>query len=389
VKRRIAVLMVVVLVGLLTSGCAKRESKVSEVRKTIRTTHDEATSFVYVDERSTGTVRVAGVFDDDFRYKAVVSFDGKPAYEQIVADDTLALRFLDPERIPTVVDRAHIATADRSTELAGVDVVQALQSGRWVLDTNAAPPVAALGSSLKDIGKDPVFDALTALGYVDRALVQAQSVDEWKKESLDPAYKSSEDTFPKPADGSKVKRYDLRRPRLPGAAAVATAGATASLPTTRHFRKMAIYTENGRVLRVSERIEVIGKSVDDLSTYFTSMLKESKASKSALAQVEAETRKGQTAEVGQFLLAGISGILTSIGEDPLLVRNMSLEFDRSGDRVPVALPTDNVVKGSLDVFLASAAAKKAAATATGGEKEPGGSPSTTVAGDTPTSAPAP
>jgi hypothetical protein len=151
---------------------------------------------------------------------------------------------------------------------------------------------------------------------------------------------------------------------------------------------MAIYAKGGRVLRVLERIEVVGKSVDDLSGYYTSMLKESKAPKALVAQAEAKLKAGgQSAETGRFLLDGLGRALGAVGDDPMLVRNMSLELDRSGDRIAVTLPTDNVVKGNLDVLLASAAAKKAAATATSGDKQPSADTTTTAPEAAPTSAP--
>lgn len=349
-------------------ACSRDDSDLDDLRAALTRSKAETVQFIYTDERPDERFRVAGVMEDDFRFKALVSVGAAPTYEEVVSDDGLALRFLDPTRLSRLVDVGRAASADRSTELAGADVATVLQSGRWLLDVDGAPPIAAAFAETEDLGKDPVFDAITSLDYVERAVNQAQGVQKWSEDSLDPAYRKSEDSFPKPETGSGVVRYDLRRPRLPAAADLSGGadGRGAGLPGTRHFRKMAIYVKDGRILRVLERIEVTGKAFDDLRGYFDSLLRESLAAESVLAQAKAGFEAASRApNGGALVLRGLSTIVEALGQDPILIRNMTLELDRGKNVAEVLLPTENTVKGSLDAFVISRAAKTSDPNATG------------------------
>ena len=378
--RRLVRFAVVAAVAAVLPGCGREDSAGDELRAAISATREEAAQFVYTDERPDESVRVAGVVEDDFRFKALVSLGDKPAYEEVVSDDALALRFLDPQRLTRLVDGPRAAQADRSTEIQGVDVGQVLQSGRWLVDPDGAPPVAAAFATAEDLGKDPVFDAVSVLDYVEQAVNQATSVDEWREDSLDPTYRESEDTFAEPEEGSGVTRYDLRRPRLPAAADLSgSSGGGSALPGTQHFRKMAIYVKDGRVIRVLERIEVTGKAQEDLQGYFESLLKESQASKATInrAKEQFEAAKGLP-NGGALLLRGLSSIVEALGDDPIFVRNMTLELDL-GETAEVTVPTDNMIKGNLDAFVVSRAAKTAEPADEGAKDEP--APGDTPAGD--------
>ena len=64
-------LVAALLVGL--PACSRDDSAGDELRAALAKTKQEAGQFVYIDERPGETVRVAGVLEDDFRYKALVS----------------------------------------------------------------------------------------------------------------------------------------------------------------------------------------------------------------------------------------------------------------------------------------------------------------------------
>lgn len=368
----------VVVVTSLTA-CGEREDQLEEVRQIIVATRRQATQFVYTDSRADGVTTVAGAVEDDFRFKALVSYNSQPAYEQVVHDDTLALRFQDPEAISTLVDPKRIDGADITTELSGVTSLQALQTRRWVIDEGGAPPVQAFAAAATDIGADPVFDAITALRYVDNALTEAFGVDEWRADALNPTYPRSEDLFPAPEEGSGVTRYDLRRLFLPAAGDAGGAGGQRSLASTRNFRKMAIYVKDGRVIRVIERTEILGKIAEDTEEYLRALLEESQVPEEVKEEFESIVRTFPEGELrGRKLLEYLNGLLVSIGSPPVLAREMSLEFE-SGGSVTVTLPNENVVKGSLDVMVASRQAKiEDEAGADEGETEPGETTETTT-----------
>lgn len=376
--RSSAMMLTCLLVLVSLTGCGQREDKLDEVRAAIAATRRNATQFVYTDAREHTSTTVAGAIEDDFRFKALTTYDGQPAFEEIVRDDALALRFHDPNVIGKLVDPTRIDTADTSTELDGITAIQALQSKRWVIDPAGAPAVTAFGTAATDIGADPVFDAITSLRYVETALVEAFSVDEWRADALNPTYTKSEDAFPKPEEGSGVIRYDLRRLFLPAAGDAGGAGGQRSLASTKNFRKMAIYVKDGRVIRVLERIEVTGKMIDTVVDYTRALLKESRAPDDLVRQFERLAAGVPNEALGRQLLTFLNGLLEQLGVAPVLARTMSLEFKRGEGTIAVDLPQADVIKGSLEVMLASAAAK---APDVG---DAGGGPTTTAPSGTPT-----
>lgn len=371
---RVGVLVAVVLVAL--PACGEREKRKEEVQEYIARTRREANEFIYIEERrlpdldvfavlgggdpsqvtptEPPAVRVAGVVEDDFRFKAKVTVDGVDAYEQIVSDDALAVRLLEPAYLPDLL-RDDDAAFDLSTELEGIDVLAALRSRRWVVDPTAAPPAAA--SLVRPLGEDPVYDALTALDYVDRAVTEAFNVNEWSSDDLTPAYPSSEDVFPAPEEGSGVRRFDVVRPFLPPPANLGgdVAGDT-GVPATRNFRKMAIYVKDGRVIRVIERVEVIGKFVDDFTDHLKTQIEEAEAPQEARDAFDQILTSVPPEELGDPLLFYLNVFLQLTGNAPVIVRTMSLELGDLGQDIRVALPDTDVVTGTLEALAISAAA---------------------------------
>lgn len=352
--RRGTTALVSLIAATSLAGCTQPERKIEVVQTAVATTRRHAAEFAYTDARDDRVVTVAGVVEDDFRFKALVSINGSPAYEEIAYDDALALRFHDTALLPELIDRTRIDTADISTELKGVTAVQALQTRRWVIDDDGAPPVTAFGTAANEIGTDPVFDALTALRYVEKSLSEAFSVEEWREEDLNPTYSRTEDFFPKPEEGSGVTRYDLARLFLPAAGEAAGSGGQRSLASTKNFRKMAIYVKDGRIIRVLERIEVVGKFTADVEEYTRALLKETRAPESLSQEFEAITRGADDETLGRRLLDFLNKLLIGLGVPPVPARTMSFEFKPStGAPASVTLPTEDVVKGSLEVMISS------------------------------------
>lgn len=356
-RTAVALLAAATALGALT-GCGEREDKLDEVKAALAATRRAATQFVYTDVREEAAITVAGIIEDDFRFKALASYDAQPSYEQVVLDDVLAMRFHDPTAIGGLVDPSRVDIADTSTELDGITSVQALQSKRWVVDEGGAPPVTAFAASADDLGTDPVFDAVTSLRYVEKALGEAFSVDEWRADALNPTYPRSEDVFPKPQDGSGVIRYDLRRLFLPAAGDAGGSSGQRSVAATRNFRKMAIYVKDGRVIRVLERVELTGKMIESAEEYTRTLLKEVRAPAEMVERFDAITASPPEVE-GPLLLEFLNELLERLGVPPILARAMSLDFEQGASDISVGIPADDVVKGSLEVMLASGQAKAA------------------------------
>ena len=302
---------------------------------------------------------VQGVVEDDFRFKVQLSVEDRPTLEKVVSDDTVAVRFLDPSSVSRFVDRAVADQVETSTDREGISVPEALQSGRWVIDTEGAPQQLLGLSADRTQGVDPILDALTTFSHVRAAVDKAFSVERFSKDSLDPAYRQSEDPFPAPDEDSGVLRYDLRRPPLPSPGAIGASGQP-DLPSTQHFRKMAIYVnDDGHVFQVLERVEITGSQVEEFRQYFNAFLEDFfgdvpqgaaqlEATKDAQEEILAED--GEEG-LGAFLLSAWSVGSATNGGDPLEVRTLRLDLQNLGDPNEVELPTEDVVTGNLAVLV--------------------------------------
>ena len=398
-KRRIAFLLVVATVAV-TGACGDRKDDKDELLGYVRSTSRLPARYVYVDERfddqSTGTrgsrIEVQGLREDDFRFKARVLYDDAEGFDEVVSDDTLMVRFIDTNRLSGMINKDKLADVDQETDREGVGVLAALRSRRWVKDPSAAPSLTVGDRKLEEIGKDPVLDALTALQYVESAVREAAGVNEFSEDDLSPAYNSSEDSFPKPSDGSGVKRFDLIRPPLP-AAVNRTGRNEASLPGTRHFRRMAVYVQDRRIIRVLEEVDLRGKKLDDFIKYNRASLEANDVPEEVRdrfdAAVKARPKEGPgEVAFGRGILAGLNGTLAGLGVDPILIRSMSLDFRDLGGEVKVDLPQDDVISADLD-FLIVTDSGKAKSTEGSGDEAPAATTETTVGGDTTATTPPP
>lgn len=341
----------IVVLGLVSVvGCSKQDKDSEEVRAFIDATDSLAHRFVYTEQTKDRTVVVQGLVEDDFRYKTKVVEDGVDVLEAIVSDDSVAVRFLDPKGIAGWTDEAVAAEVDQATDLDGIGVFDALRARRWVLDAGGAPSVVIGAEDLETQGDDPLLDALTTLGYV-RDIAEAKDLTpmvKYSAEAISPTYRADEDPFPRPEEGSSVERYDLLQPKLPSAAQ-ATSGAQALLPSALNFRRMAVYVEDGKVIRVSEHIGLTPRLLDDLRSYMSQLVEET-APENIRQDFRAEVARLRGDELGDFLLQGLNAILGLTGDDPIRFRTMTLELrDLGAKDVKVELPSETI-KGSLAVL---------------------------------------
>ncbi len=340
-RRRSALLSIAVLAGSLAAcGDGNVEAR-DEVMAALEATEELSRSFVYAEETAERSLEVRGLIEDDFRFTALASEDGAPTIEQVVVDDTLAVRVLSDAMRAAL---ASLDGADAETSEPGITVGAALAARRWVVDEAGAPAVTTTADDFDSLGDDPVRDARTVFDYVERAISSSFAVARFNPDSLD--YKPSEDPFEAPDEGSAVIRYDVIPRFLPRPSDVGGGGGAAP-PGASNLRKMAIYVEDGKVVRIVERIAAEGDVGDDLAAYlqvFTREFDEAQADQldAALATLSDEERS-------PFLLEVLNLVLSQIGEDEVRARGMSIDFVDLGEDQAAVLPADGI-EGSLTLF---------------------------------------
>jgi hypothetical protein len=358
VTRRLAAGLAIAAV-VFGGACEKKDQDKQKVVHAVDATTPLEHRFSYeVVTQGAGTVKVQGIVEDDFRYKLQLALNGTPSVEEIASDDAVAVRFLDPGLVDGYTDKAVIDKIDQKTSVPGASVLDVLRARRWVLDEAGAPSsvvevrdeargaaaLAALANGSKN--RDPLFEARTALAYVRRT-AQAGNFVEYDAETLNPTYRTGEDPFPKPKDGSDVTRYDAVLDDLPAASA-ATSGSVPQLPTIKNFRKMAVYVKGGRIIAVREFIGLSPRQRKDLRTYLTAVVDATapdEVKRSFRAQTSKLERDPQ--ELGNFLVEALNTFVVTAGRDPIRFRTMSLELQDFGAvDEQVALPGD-AIKGDL------------------------------------------
>lgn len=365
-RRRLALVLCAVVA--LTAACAKETTGTKEVRAAINATRLDPHRFSYSVLSLDSSYQVHGLVEDDFRYKARLVTGSEPVLDEVVNDDAIAVRFAQPALLGTFIDDSQRQVAELDTTLNGVTVLDVLKAKRWVLDPAGAPSLTDASRTLRNQGKDPIFDALGVFDYVEQAMAEAVEVHEWDADDLNPAYRASEDVFPQPAEDSGVQRFDLRRPFLPPVGANSGSSADSSL-ATKHFRKMAIYVKNGRVIRVMERVELTGKAAEDFVGYVKQVLKDAGFDKRDIEAFEDSLDGLNERQRSDVLLRTVNEGLKAAGQPPIIIRTMTMDLrDIGEDGIAATLP-DDTIEGSLGILL-NRGAKVEAANASGSPTAP-------------------
>lgn len=343
---------VVAAAGLLVAGgaCAKNEDKLDLIETLDKSSHSSGV-FRYSDETpgspftKAQSVAVRGLIEDDFRYKARLTVNAVDVLDEVVNDDALAVRFLEPSFIPNFTGSGGKA-----------DARAALNARFWVADLQGAPPVgdAAVQDAL--LGVDPIVDALSVVDYVKDAVAQAPGVVKFNAEALD--YRPAEDPFPRPAPGSGVERWDVVARPMPRADEAQTGNGNSALARADVFRKMAIYIKAGRVVQVREQIGAKFDLLDKFRGYITRLLDEAGGEGNAQLKRQVEAVAEQPEQLEPLLNFILNIALEQSGEDPVRFRSMKFEFARQGEKVRADLPSGSQVqRGSLDFFGVNSAVK--------------------------------
>ncbi len=322
-----AALLVVVL--LASTACGTRIDPKDDSIAAIRSTERQPRGIAYEKTSADGTMtRVDLLVSDDYRYKAQVSVDGRPALDVVVRDDALAVRVVD-------LDAAAEAVGEAFTAAPSAEVLRALESRNWVTDPTGAPELfSATAGGVLEAGEGgiiaPVLEALRSLQEAENALQRAAVVSRFNEEN--PNYEKRVDTFPQPESGSSVLRFDLFPPPLPSPNQ-SLGSPQDSLPDNQHFRRMSIYIDEGRVTNVLAAIEINPRLFDDIEGRYDIDL-----------PVEDEKRAGEMA------IEQLNAQRVAAGLDPIDAGLVTVEILDLGGSEAVLLPTD-FINGDLKGFV--------------------------------------
>lgn len=317
----------IAIVGMILflPGCTKELEPEQKLLKYLTATQDSPRSFLYTESPKTSIreltsdlngarehFTVTGKVEDDLRVSAKLRVGEVEVLEQTISEDTLAVRVVDPSKVPGL----------GGGPVGGSMIVgDALRSGKWVLDYAGAPPLIAQRTregAIK-VGEKPLLDAVYVFQYFRRAIDEAQSVELFNKDLV--TYDPREDPFPQPKEEAGEQRYDLAAPPLPRRSARGTAS---GLPGASNFRKMVFYVKGGKVIEVREEIEY---------------------------ENHRDFRRALEGRGPKYPLTLLAAVRAGKGREPVRVRTMSYRASNIGDeKLKVTLPTDFLAANLAGTF---------------------------------------
>ena len=348
-RRLVRLVAALALLALVGGACAKKDTDSEEVRVLLDETLLEAHRFVYTEKTPDGAVTtVQGIVEDDFRYQARMLRDGDPVLDRVVSDDTVAVRFIEPETLAQFVDKEMSGLVETDTDIDGVTVFDALQARRWVVDPGGAPPQLVSVDAASDPGVDPIFDALRQIDRARAATLETEvGFVEYDEDSISLVYRADEDPFPVPESGSGVTRFDLVQPEFP----TASEAENGALPGEGAFRKMVVYVKDGRVIQVMEDIGLTPSRLDDFRDFMLRLVATG-APEDVRAGFESTVESTEGAALGQFLLDSLNTFRDLQGDPPVRFRTTSYELlDIGDDALQVTLPAGELITADLAVLV--------------------------------------
>lgn len=301
----------VLLAGACATGAALGE-EVRLVQGALERVDQRGRAFVYRDVTEDQRVEIRGREADDLRYQGLVSIDGSDVFEAIISDDAFALRLIDPEGSGAPV----VSAAMAEDEVVGA----ALSEGRWAIDYTAAPPVVREGQEGEiQVGANPFLDVFYLFQYLERAVEAGAGIERFNPEGID--YNPEDDPWSEDAERDLedrgIRRYDLGLPGLPSRS---QRGTQQTLPSTNHFRKMAVYLRGETAVLVREQIDIADRR---------------------------EFRRAEQGRAAAFYEELRDAALAGFTQEPIRERRMSYEIEEFGSALSVSLPEDTAEVGSL------------------------------------------
>ena len=350
-RRAPAILAALSCAAVLMAGCQSQEADYHAVEADLARTATVPRQFVWVRQTLTGTQTVSGQYQDPYRYDVLYSQGGQAAWEEIVHDDAVADRLLDPSAALTFLSsRGSAGTAPGVTAgpsgAAGLSsaatvsggsvtgsnaTADALLARHWVEDPTGAPGIPSVGNEVQAEKADPFYASLIFLQDVEALITAAPNpqVRRWRPNDVQPAYKPTDDPFPKPPAG--VTRYDVLQQPLPVLTSNSPGG-TPAPPTLSNLVKIAVYVRHGLVVQIRMVVDPVDQLQALVDNYHLSLPK-------------GLTRSGQEAfaqRVLDKLSSGATGPAIKIGQTVWSASEL-------GQSQPVNLPP-GAVMGNLSIL---------------------------------------
>ena len=270
VYRAVIGALALALAAPLLASCQSSDTLGLELHADIARTLAQSRQFVWTDRQLGFTQTVSGEYQDSYRYHLLYVADGQPTWEEVVRDDAVADRILQPTALLRywADQKAHIQIPPSS------EASPALLARRWVVDATGAPAVPTVGQESTEYKNDPFDRALLFLTDIDYLITQAPppEVRQYRPDDVTPVYKPTDDPFPAPAKGSGIVRYDVYEQPLPTLNS-ASPGALPAPPTASNFTKIAIYVKNGLVVEVRMTTDPVDQLQNLVNNYHLALPK--------------------------------------------------------------------------------------------------------------------
>lgn len=236
--RSAAILLVLGLLAGCTRGSGEEQVEVADLGRISERTSLSSREFEAIQKADKTALGVAGLVEDDYRYRAAVAADGVSLYEEVVIDDARYFRLSDPSQF------AGVAATDPG--------LTAVLTGGWLVDPHGAPPEFLTGPAAGPLPPlDPRF-VLSRVRFLDTLPAVIRRGREPKKYNPDAAdFLPKDDKFPRrKADGIRFDAIPLAFD--PGISAVSV---EALEP---YFQYASVWVKMRRITRVERLFELPG-----------------------------------------------------------------------------------------------------------------------------------
>lgn len=302
------------------SACQNNEADYNLVKGAVARTESVAKQFVWVHQTLTTNESVSGQYEDPYRYDVLYSRGGQAAWEEVVSDDAVADRFLDPTAVEAFFSASPVPGAKPSAPGAPspgliasagpqATTVAALLARHWVVDATGAPAVQSIGNEVASERTDPFYASMVFLQDISALITRAPNpqVRRWRPNDVQPVYKPTDDPFPPPPHG--VTRYDVYQQPLPVLTSNSPGG-TPQPPNLSNLVKVAIYVHNGLVVQIRMDVDPVDQLQALVNNYHLRLPPHLSRRGQELFAQQALTQLGKGAagppiEIGQTVWVGL------------------------------------------------------------------------------------
>lgn len=363
-RRLVPVLLAALAAAGLLNGCALKLDYRPQLHAYIQHTEALARAYSYAVQYGSHHAVVQVRVDDDFRYQATYTRDGRPESTEIVSDDARALQVSDPALLVRFqkggssgpAQPARSVTAPVGTVPVGgfiapgqaVDpaALNSVASGQWVEDPSGAYGILKPPATSKPLapGVDQVGDALRVLSNLDSYIGSLNAGDIVPYNPEAGYYFKDLDPFPKPTAGEQ--RFDIALSAgLPARSALndSPEQRRQAIPPASYFESDAIYVRNGAIASIRESVNVaLRLRLPDQD--IVARLQD--------AAIKLPSNIGSLSidRQAQVLDGVLNKFYASQQADPLVQRYAVVEFNQLGQVAPIILPPAPIKASLYGIF---------------------------------------